>query len=209
MLIANYPPLVAILRGISLKEVAPVAEVLYAAGFRYLEIPLNSPDPYVSIARLVEVMGARACCGAGTVVSLDQAQQVIDTGAQLMVMPNTDVNIITLAKQAGMVTMPGALTPTEIFSAIHTGASAVKLFPIGGFGSGYVKQVKSVMPVDVNLFAVGGINPRNMAEYHAAGCSGFGIGGDLYRSADDIDTLKLKASAIMASYQSLVCVTQV
>ena len=109
---------------------------------------------------------------------------------------------------AAACSMPGALTPTEIFSAIHTGASAVKLFPIGGFGSGYVKQVKSVMPVDVNLFAVGGINPKNIAEYHAAGCTGFGIGGDLYRRGDDIETLTLKASAIMASYQSIICATQ-
>ena len=123
------PPLVAILRGLRPEEAVPIGEELLAAGFRILEVPLNSPDPFTSIARLAEALGDRALIGAGTVLSEGDVARLAAAGGRLCVMPHGDVAIIRAAKARGLVCLPGVATPTEAFAALAAGADGLKLFP--------------------------------------------------------------------------------
>lgn len=186
-------PLVAILRGITPDEVVAVAEALYAEGFRYIEVPLNSPDAFTSIERLVQAFGDRALCGAGTVTKTKQVPRLTEIGAQLLVTPNCNPAVIRAGLDAGMTVVPGVLTPTEAFTAIQAGARQIKLFPVADFGASYVKNLKTVLPAEVKLFAVGGVNADNMAQLRAAGADGFGLGSDLYRAGDTVAQVGDKA----------------
>ncbi len=190
----NPLPLVAILRGITPAEVVDVAEALYAEGFYYIEVPLNSPDAFTSIERLVQAFGDRALCGAGTVTDVAQVARLADIGAQLLVTPNCNPAVIQAGLEAGMTVVPGVLTPTEAFAAIQAGARQIKLFPVADFGTSYVKNIKAVLPAEVKLFAVGGVNADNMAELCAAGANGFGLGSDLYRPGDTAAQVRDKAA---------------
>lgn len=187
-----YPPMVAILRGVTPAEILPIAEAVYQAGFRYIEVPLNSPQPMESIALLVEHFGERACCGAGTVTSEEQVEALAAVDARLIVSPHCDPQIIHRSLKLGMVAMPGIQTPTEAFAAINAGAKFLKLFPAANLGPGHVKNLNTVVPGEVQLLAVGGVNLDNMADFYHAGSRGFGIGGDLYqagRSAEKVAQL--------------------
>lgn len=177
----SFPPIVAILRGVTPEEIIPIAEATYEAGFRYIEVPLNSPRPMESIAKLVQHLGDKACCGAGTVTSVQQVEQLVEIGARLIVSPHCDPQLIRRSQELGMVNMPGIQTPTEAFAAINAGARFLKLFPAANLGPGYVKNLKTVLPPEIQLLAVGGINLDNMEEFYRAGTNGFGIGGDLYK----------------------------
>lgn len=201
--IATYPPMVAILRGVTPEEIIPVAEAVYRGGFRYIEVPLNSPQPLESIARLVEHFGDRACCGAGTVTGEQQVEELAAVGAQLIVSPNCDPLVIRSSLKRGMVSMPGVLSPTEAFSAIAAGASFLKLFPAASQGPDYVKNLKAVLPRHIRLLAVGGINLDNMAAFFRAGIEGFGIGGDLYKPGRAVDDVSKLATAYMEKFAEL------
>jgi 2-dehydro-3-deoxyphosphogalactonate aldolase len=173
-------PLVAILRGLTPDDAVDVGNAVLDAGFRILEVPLNSPDPMRSIALMAEAFGHRALVGAGTVLSTAQVGQVAAAGGQLIVMPHGDVAVIAEAKQLGLFCIPGIATPTEAFAAIHAGADALKIFAAEHISPAVVKAWRAVLPKEVALLPVGGITPENMGLYVAAGVRGFGIGSALY-----------------------------
>ena len=172
-------PLVAILRGITPDEADAVGDALWGAGFRLMEVPLNSPSPLDSIARLARRF-PEAIVGAGTVRSADEVRQVQAAGGRVIVSPHFDAGVVQAAVQQGMVALPGVLTPTEAFAALAAGATGLKLFPAEMVPPGGVKALRAVLPAEVALFTVGGITPANMGEYRAAGANGFGIGSALY-----------------------------
>lgn len=174
-------PLVAILRGITPDHVVPVTEVLSQAGWRLVEVPLNSPDPLASIRRLADHFAGRMLVGAGTVLSVDQVGAVADAGGQLIVSPNQSAAVIRASKMRGLISLPGVQTATECFAALDAGADGLKLFPAETISPAAVKSLRAVLPASTRVLAVGGITLTNMQHYVAAGCNGFGIGGSLYR----------------------------
>jgi 2-dehydro-3-deoxyphosphogalactonate aldolase len=174
-------PLVAILRGVTPDRVVEVGQALYDSGVRAIEVPLNSPDPFRSIEKLCAQFGRTCLCGAGTVLSTEQVERAREAGAQLIVSPNTDIGVVARAARHGLVVMPGFATATEAFAAITAGATRLKLFPASTYGAGHIKAVRTVLPRDVKLYAVGGIGPENMREWLAAGAAGFGLGSDIFK----------------------------
>ncbi|MGH8713458.1 MAG: 2-dehydro-3-deoxy-6-phosphogalactonate aldolase, partial [Casimicrobiaceae bacterium] len=158
-------PLVAVLRGIRPSEVDAVASALTGHGFRILEVPLNSPDPFDSIARLARGYGERCLTGAGTVLRLADIARVADAGGRLIVMPHGDVALVREAKRRGLVCLPGVATPTEAFAALDAGADGLKMFPAEQLSAAVLTAWRAVLPRETLLFPVGGIRPDNMAPY--------------------------------------------
>jgi 2-dehydro-3-deoxyphosphogalactonate aldolase len=173
-------PLVAILRGLTPEEAEPIGAALIEGGFRCLEVPLNSPRPLESIAILQRRFGDRALIGAGTVLTAGAVAEVADAGGRIIISPNTDVAVIRASKARGLLSFPAFFTPSEAFVALDAGADALKLFPAEMAGPSALKAVRAVLPPEVPVFPVGGIDPASMAAYRAAGAAGFGIGGSLY-----------------------------
>jgi 2-dehydro-3-deoxyphosphogalactonate aldolase len=193
-------PIVAIIRGVKPDEVLGIAEALYAAGVRVVEVPLNSPEPLHSIQRLAETYRGRMVCGAGTVLSVEDVQSVATAGGEIVVAPNTRADVIRRTLDSGMVPLPGFATPTEAFEAYAAGARRLKLFPAASFGPGHVRQLKAVLPKDASVLAVGGVGAEAMAEWRAAGASGFGIGGEIYRPGQTAEeTLERARVLVQAS----------
>jgi 2-dehydro-3-deoxyphosphogalactonate aldolase len=174
-------PLVAIIRGITPDEAEEVAEAIVDAGISMVEVPLNSPQPFDSIGRIVRRVGDRALVGAGTVLDAEDVRRVGDCGGGLIVSPNTRPDVIRAAAQAGMVSLPGFFTPTEAFEAIAAGATGLKLFPAEAATPKVVSAQLAVIPRDIPLLVVGGIAPDNMQPWLAAGAVGFGLGSGLYK----------------------------
>ena len=174
-------PIVAILRGLRPDEAVAHAEALFDAGIRALEVPLNSPDPLVSVAAIADAFGDRMMVGAGTVLTLAQVDDVAKAGGKLIVSPNTVPEVIRRTVARGLVPAPGFATATEAFAAYAAGARHLKLFPAASYGPGHLKQLKAVLPSDAFVWAVGGVGPDNLAAWRAAGAHAFGIGGELYR----------------------------
>jgi 2-dehydro-3-deoxyphosphogalactonate aldolase len=184
-------PLIAILRGIGPEEIDSVSDALVEAGFRIIEVPLNSSSPLASIERLAKRHGETALVGAGTVMSTDDVIDVRDAGGQLIVMPHTDTDIIEEAKAEGMTCIPGSATPSEAFSALAAGADAIKMFPGEAMPPSIVKAWRAVFPKATRLLVVGGVSADNIGDYLAAGAAGFGIGSALYKpgaTAEDVGT---------------------
>jgi 2-dehydro-3-deoxyphosphogalactonate aldolase len=173
-------PLIAILRGLVPEQALDIGQVLVDAGFRVIEVPLNSPRPQESIARLADVFGDRALVGAGTVLRQADVRRVQDAGGRLIVMPHGDTSIVAEAKQRGLVCMPGVATPTEGFAALAAGADGLKLFPAEAIPPPVVKAWRAVFAPETLLLPVGGITPERMAAYRSAGASGFGLGSALF-----------------------------
>ena len=188
-------PLVAILRGVRPDEVEAIADELYGAGFRIIEVPLNSPQALDSINRLAKRMPADTLIGAGTVLSVKAVHDVQAAGGKVIVMPHADTEVIRAAKAAGMACTPGAATPTEAFAAVAAGCDALKLFPAELITPTLVRAMRAVLPGDLRLLPVGGITPDNMAEYRAAGAAGFGLGSALYKPGMDAATVGANARA--------------
>lgn len=200
-------PLVAILRGIRPLEVEAIALALYEQGFRIIEIPMNSPDALDSISRLARCLPSDAIGGAGTVLDTDTVRQLNDAGARLVVMPHTDTAVIAAAKRAGMICVPGAATPSEVFAALNAGADAVKLFPAELVNPAVVKALRAVVPVSHRLLPVGGITLQNMAEFQRAGASGFGLGSALYAPGMDAQAVTVRAALFVKGWQELITQT--
>lgn len=194
-------PLIAILRGVRPEEVVGIGEALLTAGFRIIEVPLNSPSPFESIGKLVERFGDAAVIGAGTVTQMAQVGPLAATGAGLAVSPHADPDVIRAARAAGLAAVPGALSPTEAFAAFHAGATALKLFPMEMIGASGVKAMRAVLPKELRLIAVGGVEARAMLQLAEAGCSGFGLGGALYRPGDTPERVAGKALCFIAALQ--------
>jgi len=178
-------PLIAILRGLSPQEAVAIGEAVADAGFRVLEVPLNSPQPLESIRLLHEHLGERCLIGAGTVMTPAQVDDVAAAGGRLIVMPHADAAVIGAARRAGLLCTPGVATPTEAFAALAAGADALKVFPAEQVGPAVLKAWRAVLPRETALLPVGGITPDNMAVYTAAGANGFGIGSALYAPGRD------------------------
>ena len=181
--------IVAILRGVTPDEVTGVGDALHGAGIRIVEVPLNSPEPFRSIAALAQRFEGRMVVGAGTVLDVDSVDRVKTAGGQISVSPDCNPQVIARAVELGLVPLPGVFTPTEAFTAVRAGARHLKLFPAEAASPTTVKAWKAVLPRDVKVYAVGGVTPANMRDWAAAGCAGFGIGSNIYKpgmSADDV-----------------------
>ncbi|WP_159982546.1 MULTISPECIES: 2-dehydro-3-deoxy-6-phosphogalactonate aldolase [unclassified Novosphingobium] len=196
-------PLIAILRGIRPDEVEAAGEALVEAGFRLIEVPLNSPDPMVSIEKLARRLGGAAIVGAGTVLTPAQVAQVQDAGGTMIVSPNTDVAVIAESAKRGMVSLPGFFTPSEAFAALAAGASGLKLFPAEAASPAVIKAQRAVLPRETPLFAVGGIGPDTMQPWLAAGANGFGLGSALYKAGLTTQEIAANARAFAKAWAEL------
>ncbi|CAJ0701229.1 2-dehydro-3-deoxy-6-phosphogalactonate aldolase [Ralstonia edaphis] len=199
----THLPLIAILRGIRPDEVLAHTQALVDAGFDAIEIPLNSPDWAQSVQLAARAFGDRALIGAGTVLRPEDVDLMVAAGGKLVVTPNTHTPVIRAAVHAGLVTCIGCMTATEAFAALDAGAQALKIFPAGNLGTGYVRALKAVLPADVPVFAVGGVTPDNLADYLAAGCIGAGLGSDLYRPGQPVERTAERARAFVTAYRSV------
>lgn len=197
-------PLVAILRGITPHEIVAVGQALVDAGFRMIEVPLNSPQPLASIERLATALGDQALVGAGTVLTCADVDAVAAAGGRLIVSPNTDTRVIAHSAATGMTALPGVYTPTEAFSAIEAGAHGIKLFPAETCGPAYLKALKAVLPPALPVFAVGGVTPGTLAIWHAAGADGYGTGSGLYRPGHAPADVRRAAEAYVAAWRVTV-----
>lgn len=195
-------PLIAILRGIRPQEVVAIGRALSGAGFRILEVPLNSPDPIESIRLLAHALDASHLVGAGTVRTPRQVVEVAKAGGRLIVTPHADTHVIEAARKAGLVAIPGVATPTEAFAALDARANALKIFPAGQLGPSGLRAWRAVLPDDVPMLPVGGIDTDNMAPWIAAGANGFGIGSALYAPGMDAGDVAHRGSAFVAAWQS-------
>lgn len=176
--------IIVIVRGVEKEKLIPLAEAMYEGGIRLLEVTysangkVSDEQTAENIRMLVEEFGDKMYIGAGTVLTEKQVELTHKVGGKFIISPNTCPLVIAKTKALGLVSMPGALTPTEIQTAHKAGADFVKLFPITSFGTGYVKAVKAPLS-HIKLLAVGGIDENNMADYLKAGVSGFGVGSNI------------------------------
>jgi 2-dehydro-3-deoxyphosphogalactonate aldolase len=192
-------PLIAILRGLEPDQAVAVGNTLIDAGFKIIEVPLNSPEPLLSIERLVDALGDRALIGAGTVLKASDIGAVAKAGGRLVVMPHADASLIRKADHLGLFCIPGVATPTEAFAALDAGADALKMFPAEAMPPAVVKAWRAVLRPPVKLLPVGGITPEGMAGYVDAGASGFGLGSALFKPGMSLDTITDNARAFADS----------
>lgn len=194
-------PLIAILRGIRPDEVEAIGEVLVATGFGVIEVPLNSPDPFTSIAQLSRLLGDRAVVGAGTVLRVADVDAVAQAGGTLVIAPNANPAVIAAATARGLVALPGIATPTEAFAALDAGAAALKLFPAEASSPTALKAMRAVLPAGTRVLPVGGIVPDTMAQWWTVGAAGFGLGSALYTPGMSADQVGERAAAFAAALQ--------
>lgn len=192
-------PLIAILRGVRSNEVEAIGEELVAAGFTLIEVPMNSPDPLNSIARLAKRFAGRALLGAGTVLDTAAVAAVKDAGGTLVIAPNANPGVIANAAERGLVPIPGIATPTEAFAALEAGAAALKLFPAEAHAPAVVKAMLAVLPGGTRILPVGGIAPDTMAPWRTAGAAGFGLGSALYKPGMTPGEVRVRADAFAAA----------
>ena len=192
-------PLIAILRGVRPDEVVAIGEELVAAGFTLIEVPMNSPDPLDSVARLAATFGDRAMIGAGTVLTVDQVAAMRDAGGRMVISPNTNIDVIRASAAAGLVSLPGIATPSEAFAALGAGATALKLFPAEAASPVVLKAMRAILPKDVRVLPVGGIVPEGMAPWREAGAAGFGLGSALYKPGMTAAEVGIRARAFVTA----------
>ncbi len=193
-------PLIAILRGITPLEAESVSEVLIESGINIIEVPLNSPKPFETIARMVEFHGDKGIFGAGTVLTEDEVLKVADVGGKIIVSPNSNPSIIKKTKELNLYSFPGVFTPTECFQALDAGADALKFFPASLLKAKNFKAISSVLPKNIISIAVGGINENKFNKWLEVNITGFGLGSNLYKPGMLVEEVKLKANQIVKSY---------
>lgn len=193
-------PLVAILRGIRPEETEGVVTALLESGLRAIEIPLNSPDAFRSIEMAVKLAPADALIGAGTVLTVEDVAKLDAVGGKLMVSPNVDVDVITAAREKGMVTMPGVLTPTEALLALKAGATGLKFFPASVLGPSGLNAIRAILPKDTLVAAVGGVSDKNFTDYTSIGITAFGLGTSIYKPGMTADDVRARAIATVTAY---------
>lgn len=195
-------PIVAIIRGVEPSKAVDVANALYDAGIRAVEVPMNSPSPFISIERIASALGAKCLCGGGTVLTPEDVGRVHDAGGRIVVAPNTDVRVIRAAVERGMIAMPGFATATEAFTAIGAGATRLKLFPASSYGPDHLRALKAVLPREVRVYAVGGAGADNAREWIEAGAAGFGVGTELFRPAYTLEEIGTRARRLVEAVRS-------
>jgi 2-dehydro-3-deoxyphosphogalactonate aldolase len=188
--------LVAILRGLTAERAPEVGDAIVSAGFRTLEVPLNSPEPFDTIRHLANAHGTTCLIGAGTVLTAAEVDRVHAAGGRLVVAPNCDGQVIRRALDLGMRVLPGIATATEAFAALREGATELKLFPASTYGPCHLRALKSVLPNHVKVFPVGGIGSQDIAEWLASGADGFGFGGELFKPAYTLAELTKRAQEL-------------
>lgn len=192
-------PLIGIIRGVTPDDAQATARALYEGGIRIIEVPLNSPEPLKSISTIADALGDDALVGAGTVLNVGDVQKVHQAGGRLVVSPNMNPEVIKATVAAGMVSCPGAFTPTEAFAALEAGATVIKLFPAEGASPKVVKAMRAVLPKDLTLLIVGGVTPESMRGWLDAGANGFGLGGGLYKPGQSPEQTLSKAKAYVGA----------
>lgn len=197
-------PLVAILRGVKPEETEAIVGVLIEAGMTAIEIPLNSPDPFRSIAMAVKQAPAGVLIGAGTVLTAADVDRLDEVGGKLMVSPNVDTEVLARAHQHGMVTMPGVFSPTEALLAARAGASSLKFFPASVLGASGIAAIRAVLPAGVMIAAVGGVSDQNFAEYIKGGVTAFGLGSSLYKPGMTAADVAARARVTIAAYDRAI-----
>ncbi|GAC1345370.1 MAG: 2-dehydro-3-deoxy-6-phosphogalactonate aldolase [Acetobacteraceae bacterium] len=190
-------PLVAILRGISPREAEPIGQVLIDAGVRVIEVPLNSPDPLASIARLARRFGDQALIGAGSVLRPADVDDIADAGGRLIVTPHADPAIVRAAKARGLLAVPGFFTPAEAFALLAAGADALKLFPAEAGSPAMLRALAAVLPKGTKLLPVGGVDAATIPAWRDAGAAGYGIGSAIYKPGDGPETVRAKAARLI------------
>ena len=192
-------PLVAILRGLKPEEALAVGQAIVNAGFHILEVPLNSPDPLLSI-QILSAAFPNALVGAGTVTTAQQVRDIKAAGGQLIISPHLDDNVVCEAVNLGLVSLPGVATPSEAFRALALGANGLKLFPAEMISPAVVKSMRAVLPKEVKLIPVGGIGLHNMADFRKSGASGFGIGSALFAPSKSAEAVSDSAAAFVQAW---------
>jgi 2-dehydro-3-deoxyphosphogalactonate aldolase len=193
--------IIAILRGVTPDEVLTVGNALYEAGIRIVEVPLNSPDPFTSISKLAKHFSGKMVVGAGTVLSVQDVNQLKATGGTISVSPDCNPETIARAIELKLSPLPGVFTPTEAFAAIRAGAQHLKLFPAEVASPQTVKAWRAVLPKHIQVHAVGGVTPSNMAEWLSCGVSGFGIGSSLYKQGMSIKAVSESAAILVKAWK--------
>lgn len=196
-------PLVAILRGLQPSEAVAVGHALVDAGWRLIEVPLNSPEPLKSIAALAKAF-PDALVGAGTVLAPQQVREVADAGGALIVSPNYNPAVVSEALRLGLLCLPGVMTASEAFAALEAGATGLKIFPAEMINPSILKALRAVLPPEALVMPVGGINPSNMQAYRAAGANGFGIGSAVFKPGMTAADVAESAAAFAAAYAGTV-----
>jgi 2-dehydro-3-deoxyphosphogalactonate aldolase len=194
--------MVAILRGLTPQRAPEVGAALVEAGFRCIEVPLNSPDPFETIKLLAGAHGAQCLVGAGTVLTAAEVDRVHGAGGKLVVAPNYDPAVIHRALELGMRVLPGIATATEAFAALNAGATDLKLFPAATFGPRHLKALKSVLPKYVRIYPVGGIGSQDIADWLVSGADGFGFGSELFMPAYTLAELTKRARALIEALRA-------
>src|SRR5581483_6945313 len=200
---ADEVALVAILRGVTPERVVEIGNVLYEAGFRMIEVPLNSPDPFASIAALASCNRPDCIVGAGTVLNVADVQRTQDAGGNLIVAPNCDPEVIRRSVQLGLRVIPGFATATEAFQAIQAGAQDLKLFPASTYGPAHVQALRAVLPRTVRILPVGGVGARDIPGWLAAGAGGFGLGSELFRPEYDVADVGRRAAELVRAVRGV------
>jgi 2-dehydro-3-deoxyphosphogalactonate aldolase len=195
--------LIAILRGITTAEIESVGQALVEAGIRVAEIPLNSPEPLISIQKMSATFKGKLVVGAGTVLSLQDVDLLKAHGGQISVSPDCNEAVIARARELGLEPVPGVFTPTEAFAAIRAGATHLKLFPAETASPATVKAWRAVLPKHVKIYAVGGITPANMQGWIDAGVAGFGIGSNIYKQGTTAAGVAKSAKEFITAWRAL------
>ena len=192
--------IIAILRGLTPEEALPVTDALIEAGITRIEVPLNSPSPFDSISAMVDHASGSALIGAGTVLDTQSVARLQDIGAQMVVSPDCNPEVIAASKAAGMLSFPGVFTPTEALTALRAGADGLKFFPAFKLGVDGFRAIKTILPAGTATYAVGGVGPENFADWKAAGISGFGIGSNLFQPGNTVAEIAANARRMVRAY---------
>lgn len=194
-------PIVAILRGLEPERAEEIGQALFDAGIRVIEVPLNSPQPFKSIASLARLLGDRAVIGAGTVLTDEDVRAVAAAGGRLVVSPNTDRRVIDETKRCGLISMPGFFTPTEAFQALAAGADYLKLFPGDAIQPKIVGALRAVLPPDRGIVVTGGVGLDNIADFFKAGARAVAVGSSIFKPGKPVERIGADAAALIEAWR--------